>query len=170
MKYQGIIRISDVIGTVFERPLTSEEMVEILVDRKRLEIDLESAIGSMEGAAPRQKRKYEKREVAAPKVKVGKYSFAEHAPRRVAAEKDCCGSKGARHFKWCKQAGGTGVVGQKTEKLIRATSFSESTYDKVMDMLSRGVSTQSIIAEKGLDPDEIRRVQLASDYESYARG
>lgn len=162
-KYQGIVRITDVGGTVFERTLTGDEMVGFLIEEKVLERDVDAALASEEGVErPSGKRAYKKREKPAVPMKLH-YERGEKKP--------CCGSKG-RHFKWCKEIGGTGVVGEKTatQKHDHGRLLTEEEYDTVRELREQGKNTMQMRNELGDDCSfqQINWAILIGTYAGYA--
>lgn len=83
----------------------------------------------------------------------------------------CCGSNPrGRHRAGCPQApsaqpGGRPHPGRHT--VDGRHPFSEKTYDKVKKMREDGESIDYIVSETGLDPVEVRRADLADDYNDY---
>lgn len=170
-KYTGSITIVDDQGnSVFERELGSDELIDVLLERvdqyekdpmgDGIVIDTHNIASMIEEAkkfAPPKETKAQ-----AEKRVMGDPAFTRNKA------KECCGSKGARHFKWCKEMGGTG-----NPTLIATADgrmpFSESTYNEVRKMYSDGLSTDMIVAEKGFDIEECRKIRLSSTYDAYRR-
>lgn len=146
-KYQGIIRIVDVVGTVFERTLTSDEMMAILLGERPVPADTAAP-------EPTAKRKYKKRgENPAP---------SKHIKGKA---RPCCGSMGPRHKKDCPASDNLSSRGN--HKVAGRIPFSEGTYYSVKNALDEGQGVNEVVAEKGLDLLEVRRINLADSYEEY---
>lgn len=173
MRYAGSISIIDDQGVaVFERELTSDEMIAELIRETRRgdapdgivvpEVVVEEAcktIGMVLGG----------KKLGRPRKGVEVLAKHEdHKARKQGEAKECCGSKGARHFKWCKEMGGTGdptlvaVAGGRIP-------FSEKTYNAVRAMYADGMGTDMIVAEKGFDVEECRKIKMSSTYDAYRR-
>lgn len=164
-KYSGSITIVNDSGeSVFERELLPDEIIEeVLRGMPPLNV------GNI-GSVMKQTKKNIK-----------------GANRKVGDPKECCGSKGARHFKWCKEIGGNGInldgpvrknglVGVGITDDLKPVMgkdnkmrFSRVTYFIVKKMYANGASTDSIVADKGFDAEELRKIRISQDYEAYVR-
>ena len=174
-KYTGSTTIIDDQGNVvFERELLPDEIIEeVLRGMPPLNV---GNIGSVmrqtkknieDANQPPAKRHYKKRESKETTAQAEKRVMGDPAFTNRKG-KECCGSTGTRHFKWCTESGGTGDPGLVAVKGGRIP-FSESTYIAVRKMYADGMSTDVIVAEKGFDVDECRKIRLSSTYDAYRR-
>lgn len=162
MIYSGSITILNEDGEmVFEKELSEDEVVETLL-----------------AAIPDGEAEQETVEASPTGRKCGNCHVAGHTTRtcpqftgvRITASqgaeaKPCCGSKGKRHMKDCT---GSAPSTRNRRTVDNRFPFSESTYNAVKTLLEKdGGSVDSISAEKGLDLDEVRRCNLADDYQDY---
>jgi hypothetical protein len=180
-KYAGSISIVDDQGnTVFERELTADEMVAALLEEKQLDRDVDAALAGTEGGVETTTRAYKKREKPAAPKKL-------HYDRGEA--KPCCGSKGSRHYKWCKEVGGTGssdvaVVPKgkrpyhrkdaalpKPEKADHGRVLTVEEWETVRDMHREGKNTMQMRNELGGDCSfqQINWAMLIGEYDRYVR-
>jgi hypothetical protein len=158
MKYLGSITIvNDEGNPIFERELTQDEIIETLV----AECERRGVSNIPDGIlVPKELVKIARKTVGsvlAKKEKTGRFT-----------KKECCGSTGTRHFKWCEEAGGTGAVGLKTNKSGRIP-FSESTYNTVKSLLNAGTPAFSIVSDKGFDAEEVKKIEESKSYDRYFR-
>lgn len=168
MKYAGNITIVDDQGnTVFERELSADEMVEVLLKKDEVtEADLDAALEGVEGgvetAPAPAKRQYKKREKQTEPKKL-------HSTRGGEG-KTCCGSKG-RHFKWCKEAGGSGNPKDALPKPAHdhGRILSEEEWETCRDMHDQGKNTMMIRNELGEDAtfQQINWAMLIKTYDGY---
>lgn len=167
-KYAGNILIVDDKGdVVFERELTADEMIDALLTKPET-VAVDYAPGADDiVVTPKNINRVLKK--ARAYAKRGTKEILESIQKRPAREKECCGSKGARHFKWCKVMGGTGVVGL-VKKADGRIPFSESTYNTVKSLFSQGFTVDAVVAEKGLDAREVQMIRAASNYNAYFKG
>lgn len=177
-KYAGSITVVDDQGNVaFERELGTDEIIDALVERisffqKPPEAGGAIVVGPHNIAAVIKKtqealgggatkRHYKKREgkvAVKPTVKSGRFT-----------KKECCGSTGTRHFKWCTESGGTGDPGLVAVAGGRIP-FSEKTYNAVRSMIFKeGLTADAVSREKGFDIGEVMKIKSSSTYDAYRR-
>lgn len=161
-KYTGHTQVLDERGeVVFTRELAAEEIIEALLPQTLFGVPV--IVTKEPPVAAPAKRHYKKRDKGAPEKlpktsrKSGRFSGHE-----------CCGSQGARHKKDCPMNRPAGKSRNAHLVADRKTAFSAQTYATVKKMLeTEGVDF--VAREKGLDVDEIRRANLADDYQEYLR-
>ena len=140
-RYSGTVTIVDDEGNaVFERELNEDEIIEALLAATPDSTEtVEEEVGAEEDFAPKSTGRT---------IAVG--------------QKPCCGSKQRRHRKNCPEAD----AGMSTKPSRKP--FTEPTYNVVKTMLEDGYGSPEDIAEKkGLDVEEVRRVNLSDDYADY---
>lgn len=153
MKYAGSITIVDDEGNaVFQRELTDDEVVEAILAGVPDETEPDMVL------APR---------AGHPK---GIPVFVTDAlpPPAAAGVRSCCGAKAkGRHKKGCENGAPTPYAQQRMT-VDNRQPFSEPTYKVVKSLLDDEDRTvDDISSEKGLDLDEVRRVNLADDFPDY---
>lgn len=175
-KYAGSITVVDDQGNVaFERELGTDEIIDALVERisffqkppeaggaivvgpHNISAVIKQAKESLGGTTKRHYKKREDKVAVKPVAKSGRFT-----------KKECCGSTGSRHFKWCTEMGGTGDPGLVAVKGGRIP-FSEGTYNAVRKMYADGIGTDGIVSEKGFDAEECRKIRMSSTYDAYRR-
>ena len=157
-RYTGSLTIIGENDTVvFERDLTTDEIIEILLRKPAIIREADISPEPLRTVRTHIKKK-EKKTSSEPKEK--KLGNARH---------ECCGSNGPRHKKECpmnrRQAGTS-----KNARMVanRKTAFSTQTFNTIKGMLDVGELTVGEIARnKGIDEDEVRRINLSDDYEEY---
>jgi hypothetical protein len=152
MSYAGSIIILDDEGnSVFERELSSDEIIEVLLKGPSETVPLNEVV---EEPKPK-KRKYTKREAK------------QFQPFVKGLPKPCCGSKGPRHMKDCSSSHNRATSSKNRHTVDDRKSFSEPTWYSVKNALDSGDTIDSIVRDKGLSVTEIRRVNLSDNYQEY---
>lgn len=174
MKYQGIIRITDVVGTVFERSLTPDEIIEALLPSKEESFVMTpESVESVLASTIEKAKKHgaydgpDRLHVVPAKRKYTKRATNEESHFIKGKARPCCGSKGPRHMKTCPHFQEK-ATGRRALLVQGRHLFSESTYDLVKGMRET-VGVDFIVREKGLDIDEVRRADLSDDYDDYLK-
>lgn len=106
-----------------------------------------------------------KRRFAMPKNRISAEGSIE--PVKRGEKKSCCGSKGVRHFGWCKTKGGDGVnPTPKTEKLREPMSIME--YDRLkVDANDRNFQSAWYAKDKSLSLYEVNAALVSTTYDDY---
>lgn len=163
MKYSGSIMIlNEDAEVVYERDLSADELIEALLYAPEVEELTEAPPAPV-------------KQPNAGKKACGNCGEVGHTrPTCTKAEKvtvdgdarPCCGSKPrGRHKAGCTES--TGTIDPRRKRTIPGrTPFSEPTYNVVKTLLGEA-SVDAISAEKGLDLDEVRRINLSDDYDDY---
>lgn len=169
MKYAGTISIVDDDGEiVFERELSSDEIIQMLLEERDPVVD----VPIPRTGEPKRRKRVDLRERIAEKRKGG------------TASSPCedCGSKGTKHKKGCPKSWAKKGETMRTPVPVSAPAlkvgrgearmengrpiFSEATYDKVMKRLERDGEWE-IVADLGIDASEVSRIANSESYEDY---
>jgi|CXWL01.1.fsa_nt_gi hypothetical protein len=171
-KYSGSITIFNDQGeSAFERELTQDEIVDTILAHAFIRAG--TAPSGVD--VPKEVVKVARKTVGSvlgDKPKSGRFTT-----------KECCGSTGTRHFKWCKEMGGiginingpvvkNGIVDDFTPKRSGSGKmrFSRSSYDTIKTMSSQGMTADGISSEKGFDLDDVMCIRKSISYEEYVNG
>lgn len=143
---------------VFEKNLSPDEIIEALIaDRGEDEEEQ-----TEEETAPPSRRGRPK------KQRVEAVHTEERGPVRP-----CCGAQWrGRHKSGCPEAPSSkpeATPGRNRRTVDGRHPFSEPTYLKVKQMREDGDGIDYIVSETGLDPQEVRRADLADDYDDYLK-
>lgn len=181
MKYAGSITILDDEGNqVFEQELTEDQIIETLLsaipDADEVRAEPEPEIKRTPPALSQPTTKSEPKPCCGSKQKrhlkscagegvIGTDDFEDGEEKPDV--RSCCGaSSHGRHKAGCDQAG-QGKPNPNRRTVDQRQRFSEPTYKIIKDMLDEGRGVDEISSEKGLDLDEVRRTNLADDFEDY---
>ena len=92
------------------------------------------------------------------KSKEGEGRFSGH---------ECCGSRGSKHLLACPLNRKAGTSANARLVADRKTAFSNGTWSNVKNALDGGDTIDIVVREKGLDENEVRRVNLSDTYDEY---
>lgn len=163
--YAGNITIFDDEGeVVFERELTHDEMIQVLLNATKVEPEVFSY-----RAVPAPKKKYAKR------VKV-----AEYAPTKSGEPKPCCGSLGRRHYKTCSRSAPSNnsapsltSVGKSLDEADKAwrefePALTPLQFSEIKDLaIEQAMNSVEIIGELNLPADQLRDVNFVIQSKTY---
>lgn len=183
MKYTGAITILDDKGnSIFERELSPDEIIDVVLAKPAPSPAVEEPErakkvkkGKPSARVPKDSSKKWARSNTGPKKTSGKL---DHVRDMVAAGKTPVeigqelgiSPQGAHYY--IKQLSKApkpkaGIEHPRRRMVSERHLFSEGTYSSVKNSLEDGELITDIVRAKGLDEDEVRRVNLSDSYEDY---